>query len=147
MNKTPAVIRFNRKINKVCASGCWEWMGALDTQGYGNFGVSASISTKAHIFSYKTNVGPIPSGLEIDHLCKNRKCVNPEHLEVVTHMTNMLRGNTYVGITHCKKGHDLGTAKVHVVEGRWIGRACRVCHANSERNRRAAQRLERTMTV
>src|SRR6202030_118623 len=67
-------------------SGCWLWLGACNEFGYGKFG-----KVKAHRFSYEREKGPIPDGLEIDHLCRNKSCVNPDHLEAVTHGENRRR--------------------------------------------------------
>jgi len=73
--------------------GCWEWLGSIHTDGYGKLGAKGENTTVyAHRLSYETFVGPIPDGLTIDHLCKNRKCCNPDHLEAVTAGENALRG-------------------------------------------------------
>ena len=81
--------RFWAKVNKNAASGCWEWLAHLH-KGYGQFGVKRVIKY-AHRVSYELLKGPIPAGLEIDHLCKNPKCVNPNHLEPVTRQENLSR--------------------------------------------------------
>lgn len=73
-------------------TGCWEWQKAIrECNGYGICARNGK-TDYAHRFSYETFVGPIPEGLELDHLCRNRKCVNPYHLEPVTHTVNMRRG-------------------------------------------------------
>jgi hypothetical protein len=72
--------------------GCWEWKGAKDGDGYGHLGVAGSV-VGAHRYAYELLVGPIPEGLHLDHLCRNRPCVNPDHLEPVTQAVNVGRAN------------------------------------------------------
>lgn len=85
--------RFWNHVNKT--SDCWEWTSALDNDGYGIIQLSQPVrmNKKAHRISYELSVGPIPEGMTIDHLCRNKKCVNPEHLEVVTGSENAKRAN------------------------------------------------------
>lgn len=99
--------RFWEKVIKKGKDECWEWIGCK-SNGYGRFSVLAE-NGLVHRYSYKLHKGKIPKGLTIDHLCRNRQCVNPKHLEAVTHRVNILRG---VGAsaknakkTHCKRGH------------------------------------------
>jgi hypothetical protein len=104
--------------------------------------------TYAHRFAYSVLVGPIPDGLQIDHLCRNEMCVNPEHLEPVTQRINMLRGTGPQAVnaqkTHCPKGHPLSGNNVyaHTVRATGTpGRRCRTCNteaAREYRKRRAA---------
>jgi hypothetical protein len=72
-------------------TGCWHWQRSKDTYGYGHLWVDGRIQL-AHRWSYMTNRGPIPEGLELDHLCRNRACINPDHLEPVSHAQNVRRG-------------------------------------------------------
>lgn len=72
-------------------SGCWRWLKGLTTSGYGHFSIR-SVYYQAHLLLYILHVGPLPEGLEPDHLCRNRWCVNPADLEFVTHAVNMQRG-------------------------------------------------------
>src|SRR5207245_8252545 len=86
-------------------SGCWEWTGAVQPNGYGRFDGGYS-----HRFSFESFRYSIPHGLQVDHLCRNRRCVNPFHLQPVTAQVNQLRGNSVSGInarkTHCIRGHE-----------------------------------------
>jgi len=113
--------RFWSKVDKT--DFCWNWIGCLYLNGYGQFW-SKGKKILAHRFSYEFLKEKIPKGLEIDHLCRNRKCVNPEHLEAVTHQQNMLRG-TLAQRTHCINGHE------YVIENTYFrksgGKQCRTC--------------------
>ena len=90
---------------------CWEWIGAHSTAGYGqiNVGGRSGKVIYTHRFAYELLVGPIPDGYDLDHLCRNRGCCNPTHLEPVTHRENALRGTSPNAMnaakTHCHAGH------------------------------------------
>jgi hypothetical protein len=109
--------------------GCWEWQASRDRRnGYGWFWFEGKMQ-KAHRVSYRLNVGPIPEGLQLDHLCRNRGCVNPAHLEPVTSRENTLRGDTFAAAqaarTHCPQGHEYTEENT----ARWNRkRYCRACH-------------------
>lgn len=116
VNKKPRglteVERFWRKVNKTEA--CWLWTGAL-CQGYGVFhegsGRGNTHQTRAHLYAYRLLVGPIPEGLQLDHLCRVRSCCNPDHLEPVSRYENLARGvGTIIAVnsakTHCPRGHE-----------------------------------------
>jgi hypothetical protein len=98
----------------VAPNGCWVWRKATDPNGYGRFWFDGRM-LGAHRVSYQLLVGPVPEGLDLDHLCRNRRCVNPSHLEPVTRRTNLVRGDTLVS-AHVS-GADCGNAKC--VSCRW----------------------------
>lgn len=77
---------------RVSSTGCWEWQASLNPKGYGNFRLDGQM-TVAHRAAYLLLVGPVPEGRELDHLCRNRACVNPAHLEAVSHLVNVRRGD------------------------------------------------------
>lgn len=109
--------------------GCWLWTGAND----GRYGVKydreAKRQVKTHRVNYEHLVGPIPEGYEIDHLCREKLCCNPDHLEAVTHRENTLRGNgpsaQQARQTHCKNGHPFSGDNLRITP---TGvRRCRTC--------------------
>ena len=111
---------------------CWEWNGKHFPTGYGRFYHRGSQYT--HRYSYEMFVGPIPEGLEIDHLCRNRGCLKPSHLEAVTHRENVLRSPIAVGAmnrnkTHCKRGHEFTEANTRnfTQKNGSSGRECLIC--------------------
>lgn len=108
--------------------GCWEWTGSRNSAGYGLTFLDGRPS-KAHRALWVRTHGPVPEGLELDHLCRNRGCVNPAHLEPVTHRTNILRGKgitaEYAQKTHCPKGHPYSGYNLRVTTPG--ARKCRVC--------------------
>jgi len=118
--------RFWRKVWKT--EGCWFWTASVDSHGYGQFRVGTR-TIKAHRFAYEELIGPIPDGLEPDHLCRQHRCVNPTHLEMVTHRENILRGMAPSALharkTKCPKGHPYDEANTRI-DGRG-SRQCRAC--------------------
>lgn len=137
----PVEVRFWAKVRK--GAECWEWVGAHTSRGYGNFW-SGSRYVAAHIFAYSLLVGSVPRGLDLDHLCRNRSCVNPEHLEPVTRRENTLRGETPAARnarkTHCLRGHVFDEANTYRSKR---GRGCRACRNASSRRLRARRAAEK----
>ena len=115
-------------------SGCWLWIAGKSV-GYGHL-MLKGVHMWAHRVSYERHIGPIPPGLEIDHLCRMRACVNPAHLEPVTRGTNILRGLSPSAInarkTHCPKGHQYDA--VYPQRGR-LGRRCTTCSRERDAQR------------
>lgn len=101
--------RFWAKVTRGTPTECWTWNGSKRT-GYGRFSITRRKAVPAHRFAYELLVGKVPDGLTLDHLCRNRACVNPAHLEPVTGRVNTLRGIGLTAInarkTHCLRGHE-----------------------------------------
>lgn len=116
-------------------TNCWEWQRTKKAAGYGHMGLKGKYMN-AHRYFYQRLVGPIKPGLQIDHLCRNRGCVNPEHMETVTPKVNVLRSNSLFAInarkTECPKGHEYSYLNTYVHDGK---RHCRTCIKHSWRAR------------
>lgn len=123
-------------------TGCWEWIANIDPRGYARIKVDGR-KAKSHRVSYEMTYGPIPDGLQIDHLCRVRHCINPAHLEAVTGVENTLRGTGLTAVnarkTHCIRGHEFTPENTYRVgNGRGgFGRGCRACLRMYDANRRA----------
>ena len=118
-------------------SGCWLWKANTNGCGYGVITKKAQ-TLYAHRIMYRAVKGEIPAGLELDHLCRIRSCINPSHLEPVTHSENLARG--LIGMkTHCLRGHQYTPENTITKNGGNGRRACKACHRECERNR--ARRL------
>ena len=112
-------------------SGCWLWTGTLSGSGYGQFQLSPVTKKKAqaHRASYEYFVGPIPEGMQIDHLCRVRCCVNPAHLELVTQSENTRRGHLWQdAVTHCPQGHPYSPENLASWGLRKGQRICLICN-------------------
>lgn len=138
MGRKSLVERFTERF--LIGDGCWEWQTATGSKGYGAFS-DGKRSLLAHRFSYELFVGPIPEGLQIDHLCRNRKCVRPDHLEAVTQQVNMSRGESFSAIngrkTHCKRGHEFSPENTYLTS--FGSRQCKTCSRIREAAKRVAE--------
>lgn len=126
--------RFWSKVRK--GPDCWDWLAGQDGDGYGVFTIPAGRLERVHRLAYRLLVGPIPAGLTLDHLCRNRACVNPDHLEPVTNRVNVLRGvgptARFAARTHCSRGHLLSRDNLRM-EG--TVRRCRACDKERQSER------------
>lgn len=117
---------------------CWLWKGQVAPDGYGHLSVHDQ-TRMAHRLMYEHLVGPIPDGLQLDHLCRVRHCVNPAHLEPVTPRENTMRGNTAARAnsikTHCPRGHEYTLGNTYIKNGSRHCRACSVIHSRAWKER------------
>lgn len=132
-----AVERARAHVRIDIATGCWNWVGAK-ASGYGHMNIGGNKFRAAHIVLYEDAYGQVPAGLELDHLCRNRGCVNPDHLEPVTRRENALRTGTPLMQAHlegrCVRGHPASEACRRKSNGRVV--YCRACR----RENRAAKK-------
>lgn len=126
--------RFHSKY-VVTADGCWQWVASKNRDGYGKLALEGGW-VLAYKWFFEGINGAVPTGFELDHTCRNRACVNPAHLEQVSHEENMRRGK-WAQRTHCKNGHALTGDNVHMRPNR-RGRICRSC--NIEGSKRFRER-------
>ena len=144
----PLIDRFMRHVSPEPNTGCWLWTGAVQGGGYGVFDIDERTGL-AHRAAYRIFKGPIREGLQIDHLCRVRCCVNPDHLEPVTHAENLRRGlgnraatteaaKQRSARTHCPRGHERNESNVYVnpTHGR---KACRACNREKAREKAKSQ--------
>lgn len=120
----------------VTLTGCWEWLGSK-SGGYGSLGSSGGY---VHRIMYEAAKGPIPDGLTLDHLCRNKACCNPDHLEPVTCRENTARGLSPVARnmrkTHCPQGHAYDEGNTYWKRGIYnMERTCKECNRRRARER------------
>ena len=133
--------RFSAKLRINARTGCWDWIGATQPTGYGQLwnGVRPE---QAHRIAFKLFTGAIPVGCEIDHLCRNRGCVNPAHLRAVPHKENMRVSDTLMGRnaakTFCMRGHPLSGE--NLILNSSGARQCRECSNMRARRAKAKRR-------
>lgn len=128
MNKQSTEERFMERVHVDKVTGCWLWTASCQYTGYGRYRYNGK-DCRAHRASYEIFVGTIPDGLDLDHLCRVRKCVNPEHLEPVTRRENLNRGIGISAInhhkTHCKNGHEFTPENTYITPAGY--RQCQTC--------------------
>ena len=132
--------RFRDKVYPNIFTGCWIWFAGQDKDSYGKFtyGLNRDKKTwRAHRFCWQFFHGPIPEGLELDHVvCKQPLCVNPAHLEIVTREENIRRGNCWKRLrerTHCSRGHSLADCYIEILKNGHYSRTCRICKCAQSR--------------
>ena len=127
---------FWAKVHKT--ETCWFWTGGQTSHGYGSFPLNGG-SVPAHRYAYELANGAIPPGKQLDHLCRNRACVRPDHLEAVSQRVNLLRGETIVAAQarqrHCKRGHEFNAVNTRISRLGW--RHCRICDRSREQRGRS----------
>lgn len=124
-------------------NGCHRWTGSTNGSGYGHVSVGGRL-TPIHRARYEREVGPIPPGMYLDHLCENRLCCNPDHCRPATPRENTLRGDSTIAArnlakTHCIHGHELAGENL-IIRPRGGGRDCRTCRRAGRRRKRQQRR-------
>jgi hypothetical protein len=131
--------------SRLTPEGCWEWQGSKTPKGYGRIRVGEKLHY-VHRIAYEVHVTEIPAGTQLDHLCRNRACVNPSHLEPVTNRVNTIRGDAgrLLGArnsekSHCPQGHPYDGDNLRIGPHGW--RYCRACRREQSRRARAARTI------
>lgn len=139
--------RFNSKYT-IQKNGCWDWIGQVYPNGYGSLWVRGK-NVFAHRFSYQMFNGAIPEKLTVDHLCKNRKCVNPFHLDLTTRVDNVQRSNNEIANnkakTHCPYGHEYNLENIYFRKNGH--RSCIACTKRRARMYKLKLKLERRKSI
>lgn len=147
--------RFTKRVQKL-DNGCWMWKGTVHRHGYGRFYIGQGAVVRAHRWAYETWVGPIPEGMQIDHLCHDphecpggfscphRRCVNPEHMGLVTMEENLRRRSSNFR-THCPKGHEYSGDNLYVTKAG--SKQCVECNRVRARERQRRLRREKMKEV
>lgn len=137
-------IKFGKLVGIPDGNGCWPWNGSMTPMGYGTIQVKGYGAYRAHRVSYEIHKGPIPSELVTDHLCRNKRCVNPDHLELVPSKTNTQRGNSLSNINRMKKfccrGHEFTPDNTYDAQG---FRGCVTCKKITDRLSKERQKARR----
>jgi hypothetical protein len=116
--------RFWAKVQQ--EGDCWIWTGTTIGYGYGRFGLTSKVLFVAHRWAWEDRYGPVPDGLQLDHLCRVPRCVNPDHLEPVTPHINTLRARRAAPArTHCDRGHELTEQNIRRNPKGWL--LCKTC--------------------
>lgn len=144
LTTTPGITE--RFLSKVSKGECWEWQAYRDRDGYGKFFThkvnGQAVKEYAHRWAYSRWKGEIPAGYEVDHLCRNRGCVNPAHLEAVSKRENNLRSESLSAKrsrqTHCQNGHEYTDESTHI--SKRGQRRCRICDRSAAAIRRGPRK-------
>lgn len=139
----------DRLLDLIEIDRCWVWKGSLSRAGYGRLTIregGKKMTKSAHRVSYETFVGKIPVGLTIDHLCKNKACINPDHLEAVSQKVNVHRANPLwkqeAARTHCPQGHEYTEDNMYKYKTR-SGGVCRNCKTCMKARTRARYQMKK----
>lgn len=129
--------RFLAKIE--ITEECWLWTASCDGTGYGKISINGRL-VPAHRASYELFIGPIPEGLDLDHLCRVHRCVRPEHLEPVTRRENLIRGETIIAtqvlVDRCPQGHEYTPENIYRWSRQPTQRKCLTCRRERSKAKR-----------